>query len=304
MIDTIVVAAHGLSKSYGRRRAIEGVGFEVERGQICGLLGPNGAGKTTTMRVLVGLSRPDEGTARLLGEPSRLAAGVLARVGVAIDGPAFVPHLSGRRNLELAWRAGRRRWPPPALDSSLELAGLGEALDRKVKGYSMGMRQRLMLAQALMGDPEVLILDEPANGLDPGEVRTLREHLRRRAAGGAAVLISNHLLAEIELLATHCVVMNQGAVITAGRLEDLLGTGSYEFEVDDARRAEEALRGVDGVESVDPHGKRLVVSAPGRTVNELNQVLVMAGVGVGAVRSTRSLEDVFLGLVERNSASN
>lgn len=304
MIDTVVVAAHGLSKSYGRRRAIEGVGFEVERGQICGLLGPNGAGKTTTMRVLVGLSRPDEGTARLLGEPSRLAAGVLARVGVAIDGPAFVPHLSGRRNLELAWRAGRRRWPPPALDSSLELAGLGEALDRKVKGYSMGMRQRLMLAQALMGDPEVLILDEPANGLDPGEVRTLREHLRRRAAAGAAVLISSHLLAEIELLATHCVVMNQGAVITAGRLEDLLGTGSYEFEVDDARRAEEALRGVDGVESVDPHGKRLVVSAPRRTVNELNQVLVMAGVGVGAVRSTRSLEDVFLGLVERNSAAN
>ena len=304
MIDTVVVAAHGLSKSYGRRRAIEGVGFEVERGQICGLLGPNGAGKTTTMRVLVGLSRPDEGTARLLGEPSRLAAGVLARVGVAIDGPAFVPHLSGRRNLELAWRAGRRRWPPPALDSSLELAGLGEALDRKVKGYSMGMRQRLMLAQALMGDPVVLILDVPAKGLDPGEVRTLREHLRRRAAGGAAVLISSHLLAEIELLATHCVVMNQGAVITAGRLEDLLGTGSYEFEVDDARRAEEALRGVDGVESVDPHGKRLVVSAPGRTVNELNQVLVMAGVGVGAVRSTRSLEDVFLGLVERNSAAN
>ena len=304
MIDTVVVAAHGLSKSYGRRRAIEGVGFEVERGQICGLLGPNGAGKTTTMRLLVGLSRPDEGTARLLGEPSRLAAGVLARVGVAIDGPAFVPHLSGRRNLELAWRAGRRRWPPPALDSSLELAGLGEALDRKVKGYSMGMRQRLMLAQALMGDPEVLILDEPANGLDPGEVRTLREHLRRRAAGGAAILISSHLLAEIELLATHCVVMNEGAVITAGRLEDLLGTGSYEFEVDDARRAEEALRGVDGVESVDPHGKRLVVSAPRRTVNELNQVLVMAGVGVGAVRSTRSLEEVFLGLVERNSAAN
>jgi ABC-type multidrug transport system ATPase subunit len=159
MTDTVAVAARGLSKSYGRRRALKGVSFEVERGQICGLLGPNGAGKTTTMRVLVGLSRPDHGTARLLGEPSRLAAGVLARVGVAIDGPAFVPHLSGRRNLELAWRAGSRRWPPPALEPSLELAGLGEALDRKVKGYSMGTRQRLMLAQALMGAPEVLILD-------------------------------------------------------------------------------------------------------------------------------------------------
>jgi ABC-type multidrug transport system ATPase subunit len=304
MTDTVTIAAHGLSKSYGRRRAIEDVSFQVERGQICGLLGPNGAGKTTTMRVLVGLSRPDDGTAQLLGEPSRLAAGVLARVGVAIDGPGFVPHLSGRRNLELAWRAGSRSWPPPALKSSLDLAGLGEALDRKVKGYSMGMRQRLMLAQALMGDPEVLILDEPANGLDPGEVRTLREHLRRLAAGGAAILISSHLLAEIKLLATHCVVMNEGAVITAGRLEDLLGTGSYEFEVDDTRRAEEALRVVDGVESVDPHGDQLVVSAPGRTVTELNQVLVMAGVGVGAVRSRRSLEEVFLGLVERDSAED
>jgi ABC-type multidrug transport system ATPase subunit len=304
MIDTVAVAAHGLSKSYGRHRAIEGVTFTVERGQICGLLGPNGAGKTTTMRVLVGLSRPDDGTAQLLGEPSRLAAGVLARVGVAIDGPAFVPHLSGRRNLELAWRAGRRRWPPPALRSSLELAGLGETLDRKVKGYSMGMRQRLMLAQALMGDPEVLILDEPANGLDPGEVRTLREHLRRLAAGGAAILISSHLLAEIELLATHCMVMNEGAMIAAGRLEDLLGTGSYEFEVDDAHRAEEALRLVDGVESVDSRGGQLVVTAPGRTATELNEALVMAGVGVGAVRSRRSLEEVFLGLVERNSAAD
>ena len=304
MIDTVAVAVHGLSKSYGRRRAIEDVSFEVERGQICGLLGPNGAGKTTTMRVLVGLSRPDHGTARLLGEPTRLAAGVLSRVGVAIDGPAFVPHLSGRRNLELAWRAGSRCWPFPALESSLELAGLGDALDRKVKGYSMGMRQRLMLAQALMGAPEVLILDEPANGLDPGEVRALRQHLSRLAAGGAAILISSHLLAEIELLATHCVVMDEGAVVTAGSLADLLGTGSYEFDVDDTHRAEHALRAVDGVESVGTHGTQLAVCAPGRTATELNQALVMAGVGVAAVRSKRSLEEAFLGLVDRNNAAD
>jgi ABC-type sugar transport system ATPase subunit len=115
MAETVAVAARALAKSYGRRRVITGVTFEVERGQICGLLGPNGAGKTTTMRVLAGLSRPDDGAARLLGEPSRLAAPVLARVGVAIDGPAFVPHLSGRRNLELAWRASGSRWPPPAI---------------------------------------------------------------------------------------------------------------------------------------------------------------------------------------------
>ena len=303
MTDTVAVAAHGLTKSYGHRRAIERVTFEVERGQICGLLGPNGAGKTTTMRVLVGLSRPDDGTARLLGEPSRLAAGVLARVGVAIDGPAFVPHLSGRRNLELAWRAGGRTWPPPALEEGLQLAGLGEALGaKKVKSYSMGMRQRLMLAQALMGAPEVLILDEPANGLDPGEVRTLREHLRRLAEGGAAILISSHVLAEIELLATHVVVMDAGAVVTAGRLEDLLGTGAYEFEVDDVAQAGKALRAVAGVRSVTAHGERLSVIAPGCSVKELNHVLVSAGVGVGAVRAARSLEEAFLGLVGQDDA--
>lgn len=303
MADTVAVAVHGLTKSYGRRRAIEGVTFEVQRGQVCGLLGPNGAGKTTTMRVLVGLSQPDDGTARLLGEPSRLAAGVLARVGVTIDGPAFVPHLSGRRNLELSWRAGGRRWPPPALEESLELAGLGAALDaKKVKSYSMGMRQRLMLAQALMGAPEVLILDEPANGLDPGEVRTLREHLVRLARDGCAVLISSHVLAEIELLATHAVVMNAGAVVATGRLEDLLGSGAYEFEVDDVARAENALRAVEGVRSVEAHGQRLSVSAPGCSAKELNQALVIAGVGVGTVRATRSLEEAFLGLVEQDDA--
>ncbi|HEY1644082.1 MAG TPA: ATP-binding cassette domain-containing protein [Streptosporangiaceae bacterium] len=303
MASTAAVAAQRLTKSYGRHRAIEGVTFEVERGQICGLLGPNGAGKTTTMRVLVGLSRPDDGTARLLGEPSRLAAAVLARAGVAIDGPAFVPHLSGQRNLELAWMAGGRRWPPPALEESLELAGLGRSLGAKVKSYSMGMRQRLMLAQAFMGAPEVLILDEPANGLDPGEVRTLREHLRSFADRGGAVLISSHLLAEIELLATHCVVLNAGAVVAAGKLEDLLGTGSYEFEVDDVALAVAALRAMPGVRSVEARGLRLSVTAPQRTVKELNQALVTAGVGVGAVRATQSLEEAFLGMVGQNDAA-
>jgi ABC-type multidrug transport system ATPase subunit len=291
------VQAEELTKRYGRRRGVDGVGFTVERGQICALLGPNGAGKTTTMRLLVGLCRADRGAARLLGAPSRLAAEVLARVGVLIDGPAFVPHLSGRRNLELLWRAGRRSWPPPALEAGLRLAGLGDALDRKVKSYSMGMRQRLMLAQALMGRPDVLVLDEPANGLDPGEVRALREHLSGLAADGVAVLISSHLLAEVELLSTHVVVMNEGAVVAAGRLEDLLGTGSYEFDVDDLAAAEAALRGFAGVHAVESRAGRLLVTAPERAAQELTQALVMAGVGVGGVRSARRLEDVFLGLV-------
>ena len=295
--ETPAIVAQGLTKRYGRRRGVENVSFGVERGQICGLLGPNGAGKTTTMRMLVGLSRTDRGVASLLGAPSQLTSEVLARVGVLIDGPAFVPHLSGRRNLELLWRAGGRHWPPPAFAASLALTGLGDALERKVKGYSMGMRQRLVLAQALMGEPEVLILDEPANGLDLGEVHALREHLISLAAEGVAVLISSHLLAEVEQLATHVVVMNQGAIVASGRLSELLGTGSYEFEVDDLDTSETLLSGLQGVEAVERRGERLVVTAPQLTSKGLVQVLVAAGIGVDGARSARRLEDVFLGLV-------
>jgi len=161
----------------------------------------------------------------------------------------------------------------------------------------MGMRQRLVLAQALMGEPEVLILDEPANGLDPGEVHALREHLISLAAEGVAVLISSHLLAEVEQLATHVVVMNQGAIVASGRLSELLGTGSYEFEVDDLDTSETLLSGLQGVEAVERRGERLVVTAPQLTSKGLVQVLVAAGIGVDGARSARRLEDVFLGLV-------
>ena len=225
---------------------------------------------------------------------------------MAIDGPAFVPHLSGRRNLELSGRAGGRRWPPSALEESLELASLGQALQAKTKSYSMGMRQRLMLAQALMGAPDVLILDEPANGLDPGEVRALRVYIARLAERGVAVLVSSHLLAEIELLAAHAIDMREGAVVANGKLEDLVGVGSYEFEVDDTARAQDTLRAISGVDSAEIRDRRLLVTAPGRTVADLNQALVIAGVAVVAVRATRSLDEAFLGLAgaERCCALN
>jgi ABC-type multidrug transport system ATPase subunit len=218
-----MIEADTLSKSYGRHPAVDRLTFTVQTGRICALLGPNGAGKTSTMRMLVGLSTPDSGNARIAGSRVSLGAPVLHRVGVLIDGPAFVPHLTGTANLRMLWAASRRAWPPPALDDALDLAGLGAAVDRKVKGYSMGMRQRLTLAAALMRQPDVLILDEPANGLDPAEVRALRQHLADRAANGSTVLISSHLLAEVQLLATDIVVMNHGRLVTSGRLDDLVG---------------------------------------------------------------------------------
>ncbi|HEU5023662.1 MAG TPA: ATP-binding cassette domain-containing protein [Spirillospora sp.] len=295
-----VISASGLSKRYGRRQAVSGLGFAVGSGQVCALLGPNGAGKTSTIRMLAGLSRPDEGDARILGERVGLGAPVLRRVGVLIDGPAFVPHLSGMANLKLLWTATGRAWPPPALDDALDLAGLGAAADRKVKGYSMGMKQRLMLAQALMRAPDVLILDEPANGLDPAEVRALRERLGQLAQEGAAVLVSSHQLAEVQQLATHAVVMNRGRLVASGPLEELLGGGdAFRVEVDDTGRAAAVLREARSVASVAVRDGHLVVTAPGTPPAELVEALVTAGVGVMSVtRAGRSLEEAFLTMTE------
>ncbi|WP_160160948.1 ABC transporter ATP-binding protein [Actinomadura sp. K4S16] len=297
---TPMICARGLSKRYGRTQAVSGLGLTVEAGQICGLLGPNGAGKTSVMRMLVGLSAPDAGGATILGRPVGLGAAVLRRTGVLIDGPAFVPHLSGLANLKLLWSATRRAWPPPALDAALDLAGLGPAIDRRAKGYSMGMKQRLMLAQALMRAPDVLILDEPANGLDPAEVRALREHLRALAGRGAAVLLSSHQLAEVQQLATHVVVMNRGRLVTAGPLADLLDdTGAYLVQVDDGERAAAVLGEMAGVATVTAQGGEVTVAAPGVPSRDLVHALVTAGIGVAGVhRASRSLEEAFLTITQ------
>ncbi|WP_433466468.1 ATP-binding cassette domain-containing protein [Spirillospora sp. CA-128828] len=295
-----MIRARELSKRYGRTQAVSELGFVVNSGEICALLGPNGAGKTSTMRMLVGLSPPDAGRAQILGRPVALGAKVLGHVGVLIDGPAFVPHLTGTGNLRLLWSATRRAWPPPALSDALDLTGLGAAIDRKVKGYSTGMKQRLMLAQALMRAPDVLILDEPANGLDPAEVRTLREHLGALARQGAAVLVSSHQLAEVQQLATHIVVMNLGRLVTAGPLPELLGdTGTYRIQVEDSEQAAAVLRRMAGVAMVTAHGTEVVAAAPGVPSRDLIHALVTADIGVTSVQqASRSLEEVFLTMTE------
>ncbi len=250
-------------------RAVDGVSFRVERGQVLGLLGPNGAGKTTTLRVLMGLILPTAGEIRVFGEQVVPGAEVLSRLGAFVEGPGFLPHLSGRENLRLFWAASGRAVEQAELDTVLEIAGLGSSLDRKVKTYSHGMQQRLAIAQAMLGLPEVLILDEPTNGLDPPQIAEMRVVLGRYAETGRTVIVSSHLLAEVEQTCSHVVVMHRGRLVAAGSVAEVAGTAAVQLAVDDPARAAE--------------------------------VLVAAGIGVQAVPARRALEDVFLDLIGERS---
>jgi ABC-2 type transport system ATP-binding protein len=197
-MSAAAVEAEGLAKSFGSVHAVDGLSFSVEPGQVVGLLGPNGAGKTTTVRMLVGLIRPNKGSASLLGEKVKPGAKILERVGALVEKPAFVPYLSGLENLRVHWLAGGDTWPAPGLEEALVVANLGDAVHRRTRGYSQGMRQRLGIAQALLNQPDLLILDEPTNGLDPAETRRLRGAIRTIADRGTTILVSSHILAEVE----------------------------------------------------------------------------------------------------------
>ena len=288
-----------LTKRFGDVVAVDDLSFSVEPGQVCGLLGPNGAGKTTTVRILLGLVHASGGEAFLLGERARSGAEVLRRTGVLVEQPAFVPHLSGLRNLEFYWRSGNEDWPPPNLDTALSIAGLGGAIQRKVKTYSQGMRQRLGIAQSLLRKPELLILDEPTNGLDPGEMREVRRSLKSLASEGITVLISSHLLAEVEQVCSHVVVMDKGRLVTRGSVTDIMAatTGVY-IEVDDVGRARGVIERLPGVRSIvdDPPGLSLELNGLPRP--ELVAALVGAGVGVSTVATRNRLEEAFLGLFD------
>ncbi|MBP2707017.1 alpha/beta fold hydrolase [Microbispora sp. RL4-1S] len=213
----------GLGKRYrDGEKAVDDLSIRVERGQVLGLLGPNGAGKTTTLRMLMGLIHPDEGEIRIFGTRVLPGAAVLSRLGSFVEGPGFLPHLSGRANLELYWRATGRPAADARLEEALEIAGLGAALDRAVRTYSQGMRQRLAIAQAMLGLPDLLVLDEPANGLDPPQIAEMRRVLRAYAEGGRTVIVSSHLLGEVEQTCSHVVVMHRGRLVSAGPVGELL----------------------------------------------------------------------------------
>ena len=304
------IAARGLSKRYGDIAAVDALDLQVERGELYGFLGPNGAGKTTTIRMALGLILPSAGAVDLLGEPVRADRAPLERVGALVEEPAFWRYLSGRKNLEYFARAGAgadragTRSRLGRIDDVLETVGLTTAAGKRVKAYSQGMRQRLGLGLALLGDPELLVLDEPTNGLDPSGMREMRVLLRRLADGGTTIFVSSHLLSEVEAMCDRVGVMAQGRLVAQGPPSSLRGaTDRVRVEVDDtaaARAVAARMPGVTVAEGPDRGAGALRVTfADGVGAAELNAALVSAGVRVHVLAPERdTLEDVFLHLVE------
>ncbi|MDX6339074.1 MAG: type transport system ATP-binding protein [Streptosporangiaceae bacterium] len=289
----------GLTKRYrDGQLAVDGLSLRVERGQILGLLGPNGAGKTTTLRALMGLLYPDAGTITIFGQQVRPGAPALSRLGSFVEGPGFLPHLSGRANLDLYWRATGRPAAGSHLDEVLRIAGLGSAVDRRVRSYSRGMSQRLAIAQAMLGLPDLLVLDEPMNGLDPPQIREMRDVLLGYAAAGRTVILSSHLLGEVEQTCTHLVVMHHGRGLAAGPVTEITGGGAaLVVGTSQAQRAVSVLRDLDGIEAAEPHPDGVVVHPNGVAPSAVVAALVGAGIPVDRVGPGRGLEDAFLALI-------
>jgi ABC-2 type transport system ATP-binding protein len=298
-ISEAAIEVRHLTKQFGAGvLAVDDVSFRVEPATVCGLLGPNGAGKTTTLRMLVGLVRPSAGETSILGVRTTPGNPVLARVGTMIEHAAFVPYLSGLTNLRLSWEAGGARFEDADVQEALAVADLGAAVNRKVKTYSQGMRQRLGVARALLGRPEVLVLDEPTSGLDPGEMREIRDLLRRLTDRGATVLLSSHLLSEVEQVCSHVVVMERGRLVTTGTVRELTASArSAYLEVGDLEAATTLLATLPGVGSVVAEPPGLAVELDGIERSELVRHLVGAGIAVDTVTSRHRLEDAFLGLM-------
>ena len=287
----------GLTKRYKNGfLAVDDLSFRVERGQVCGLLGPNGAGKTTTLRMLMGLIHPDGGEIRIFGEPVRPGAPVLSRLGSFVEGPGFLPHLSGRDNLELYWKAAGRG--ESYIEQALEIAGLGDAIRRPVRTYSQGMRQRLAIAQAMLGLPDLLVLDEPTNGLDPPQIAEMREVLVQYAAEGRTVIISSHMLAEVEQTCSDVVVMHHGRLVAAGPVAEIVGHGgSIVIGTPDADRALSLLAALEGIEDARRYDHGVLVKINGSAPSAIVAALVAGGVAVERVMPHRRLEDAFLALI-------
>jgi ABC-type multidrug transport system ATPase subunit len=292
--ETPAIETAGLTKRYGTVTAVDHLDLLVRQGEIFGFLGPNGAGKTTTMRMLLGLVEPSAGSARVLGMGiATHLPEILARTGSVIENPTFYPYLSGLDNL---WAFARLSGIeasviPPVLD----LVDLTGAARRKFSTYSLGMKQRLAVAAALMGSPDLLILDEPANGLDPAGIVEMRDLIRRLKAEGHTVLISSHVLHEIEQVCDRIAIMSRGRIVVQGRVADLLAGESIEIRAERADQAEVVLRDVPWIGEVSRIDGGLIVQAPETRASDITRVLAEHGIYLSRLQPReQSLEQYFL----------
>ena len=300
--DSPAISSTGLAKRFGRQQVVADLALDVPRGSCYGFIGPNGSGKTTTIRMLLGMVRPDAGTCALLGEPMpAAAAAVLPRVGALVEGPAFHPYLSGLANLLRVDAADATSDPATArsrVGAALDRVGLIAAANKRYRAYSLGMRQRLAIAAALLQPRDLLVLDEPTNGLDPQGTREVRHLVADLAAEGRTIFVSSHLLSEVEQLCDHVGVMREGRLVAQGRMDELGGLRARRFRLQTADTAAAHLGlkrlGVgDAVEGVDGIVGSLGELEPSRIVAEL----VGDGVAVRSFAPVRpTLEEAFVEL--------
>jgi ABC-2 type transport system ATP-binding protein len=286
-----------VTKSYGHEVAVDNLTFTVQPGRVTGFLGPNGAGKSTAMKILLDLARADHGRATIGGTRYREMVDPARSVGVVLEPNAFHPGRSGRNHLRIL--ADGADINPARITEMLEAVDLTHAADRHVGGYSLGMRQRLGLAAALLGDPPVLVLDEPGNGLDPQGIRWLRDLLRERAAAGGTVFVSSHLLAEVEHLADEIVVLNHGQLVTTGPL-DMLQQAGTSVRTESAHQLTELLNAAGATTRIGTEGE-LVVRGIG--IVEIGDRACAAGIALHELSpQAGSLEELFLGWTSTDSA--
>jgi ABC-2 type transport system ATP-binding protein len=303
--DGLALATRGLRKSYGSRVALDGLDLSVPTGVVYGFLGPNGAGKTTTMRLLTGLIHADAGSIELLGRPfTGRDRRRLFDVGALVESPAFYPYLSGRENLRVLASTGP---PTPAarIEEMLELVGLGERARDKLQGYSLGMRQRLGIAAALLSNPSLLLLDEPANGLDPAGIVAMRDLLKRLASAGKTVFVSSHILGEVQQLADVVGIIAAGKLVREGTIDELLhsqGIVRARIGASEADAAAAALARVAGSEAVsrsqtgDGAWAWMSVHVETTRAAEVNRALADAGIYASRLEAGSDLEALFLDL--------
>jgi ABC-2 type transport system ATP-binding protein len=295
MDDSLVIETKDLRKRYGERIvAVDRLTMQVRRGEVYGFLGPNGAGKTTTLRMLLGLIRPTSGSARVLGAPPCRPEG-LARIGALIETPAFYPFLSGRDNLRVL--AGHSGAPESRIADVLEEVELADRAGDKFGSYSLGMKQRLGVAAALLKDPELLILDEPTNGMDAAGMAEMRTFIRSLGRGRRTVLLSSHLMAEVEQICDRVGVIHGGALVGEGTVDELRGRETLWLRVEPLSGAQRLLADFNGIEDVATVDGGLRVATDPSAAAAINRALVEAGIEVSELRPQRaSLEHVFLEL--------